>query len=79
MKQSTRVQRIPWGKAPMVGNPIPPVRPVPKSVVSVGVASGIDPRYQVDPAKFAGGEFSRLRPGEYAADATSCAAKATRR
>lgn len=43
--------------------------------VTVGLAVGYDPRYQCGP-EFAGGEFSRLRIGEYADAAASCAARA---
>lgn len=43
--------------------------------VTVGLAAGYDPRYQCGP-EFAGGELSRLRPGEYAVSAASCAARA---
>jgi hypothetical protein len=72
----TTVQRATWDKAPMVGDPI--AAPAPMSVVSVGVASGIDPRVQVDPATFKGGELSRLGIGRYSSDAASCAARAVR-
>lgn len=46
-----------WAKSPMTGSPIAPVLPKPQQIKSVGISSGIDPRYQCDAATFKGGEF----------------------
>lgn len=56
-----------WRKAPMVGNPLAPPLPKPERVTSVGIS-----------ATFAGGELSRLKPGQYAVEAGCCAARARR-
>lgn len=53
-----------------------------RPVVSSGIASGVDQRYQCTPAEAerlkAAGEFSTRRPGVYAEAPASCAARAAK-
>lgn len=59
-----------WRKAPL-GR----VEPKTPTITQVGPGCPVDPRYQVDPATFAGGEFSRAGIGRYVAEASCCAAR----
>ena len=70
-------QRDTWRRAPQQGSPLARAVP-PKSAVTPCPTCAVDPRYQIDPATFKGGEFSRLGVGRYADDAASCAARAVR-
>lgn len=80
---SGTVQRATWRRAPMVGSPIAEPVPVPVRCVQLGVSSGIDARYQLTEAERAAlrstGELSRLKPGQYATEAQTCAARAAQR
>jgi hypothetical protein len=61
---------------PKPGSPIAP----PRAAVTVvaAPAPSIDPRLQVYPRTFRGGELSRLGIGRYATEAGTCAARAVR-
>lgn len=58
----TSTQLVNWRKAPLIGDPRKPELPRPVQTAGIG---GFDPRYQVNPATFEGGEFSRLGLGRY--------------
>lgn len=73
------VQRPMWVKTTSVGAPVPRRIERPASLVPViGPSQNHDPRYQIDPATFQGGEFARRGVGNYGAEPGCCAARAVR-
>lgn len=61
----TKMQIGTWARTPARGQPARPSLPGVVVATQSGVSTGHDLRYQINPATFVGGEFTRLGLGRY--------------